>query len=73
VRVPPCPHVNDEIVCREKHASLLWAETSRPCTDLVTFLGQELSANSKIDKDNKAYVTGAMDLPKLQVRSPGAP
>ena len=35
--------------------------------DLVTFLGQELSANSKIDKDNKAYVTGAMDLNKIQV------
>jgi hypothetical protein len=34
----------------------------RPPDYLITYLGQELSANSKIDKDTeKAYVTGAMD------------
>eukprot|EP00285_Hemiselmis_virescens_P008905 CAMPEP_0173392460 /NCGR_PEP_ID=MMETSP1356-20130122/19705_1 /TAXON_ID=77927 ORGANISM="Hemiselmis virescens, Strain PCC157" /NCGR_SAMPLE_ID=MMETSP1356 /ASSEMBLY_ACC=CAM_ASM_000847 /LENGTH=301 /DNA_ID=CAMNT_0014350259 /DNA_START=287 /DNA_END=1188 /DNA_ORIENTATION=+ len=38
----------------------------RPVEYLVTYLGQELSANSKIDKDQKAYVTGAMDLQKIQ-------
>jgi hypothetical protein len=35
--------------------------------DLVTYLGQKLSANSKIDKDDKAYVTGAMETQKIQV------
>eukprot|EP00282_Hemiselmis_andersenii_P016897 CAMPEP_0114125460 /NCGR_PEP_ID=MMETSP0043_2-20121206/9313_1 /TAXON_ID=464988 /ORGANISM="Hemiselmis andersenii, Strain CCMP644" /LENGTH=331 /DNA_ID=CAMNT_0001218389 /DNA_START=270 /DNA_END=1265 /DNA_ORIENTATION=- len=38
----------------------------RPAEYLVTYLGQELSANSKIDKDDKAYVTGAMDTQKIQ-------
>eukprot|EP00281_Chroomonas_sp_CCMP1168_P021015 CAMPEP_0206231320 /NCGR_PEP_ID=MMETSP0047_2-20121206/10771_1 /ASSEMBLY_ACC=CAM_ASM_000192 /TAXON_ID=195065 /ORGANISM="Chroomonas mesostigmatica_cf, Strain CCMP1168" /LENGTH=335 /DNA_ID=CAMNT_0053654885 /DNA_START=278 /DNA_END=1285 /DNA_ORIENTATION=+ len=38
----------------------------RPVDYLVTYLGQELSANSKIDKDNRAYVTGSMELPKIQ-------
>ena len=35
--------------------------------DIVTYLGQKLSANSKIDKDDKAYVTGAMATQKIQV------
>ena len=35
--------------------------------DIVTYLGQKLSANSKIDKDDKAYVTGAMETQKIQV------
>jgi len=39
----------------------------RPPDYLITFLGQELSANSKIDKDTeKAYVTGAMDERQVQ-------
>jgi len=38
----------------------------RPEDYLVTYLGQKLSANSKIDKDDKAYVTGAMETQKIQ-------
>eukprot|EP00283_Hemiselmis_rufescens_P019961 CAMPEP_0173436892 /NCGR_PEP_ID=MMETSP1357-20121228/17508_1 /TAXON_ID=77926 /ORGANISM="Hemiselmis rufescens, Strain PCC563" /LENGTH=320 /DNA_ID=CAMNT_0014402043 /DNA_START=243 /DNA_END=1202 /DNA_ORIENTATION=+ len=38
----------------------------RPVDYIVTYLGQELSANSKIDKDLKAYVTGAMETQKIQ-------
>jgi translation initiation factor 5 len=50
--------VNIEDVCRA---------IGRPPDYLVTYLGQELSANSKIEKDTgKAYVTGHFEERKVQ-------
>jgi translation initiation factor 2 beta subunit (eIF-2beta)/eIF-5 len=55
--------VNVEDVCQA---------IGRPVDYLVTFLGQELSANAKIDMDKdkdkieKAYVTGAMEQKQVQ-------
>eukprot|EP00292_Cryptomonas_paramecium_P012140 CAMPEP_0113695184 /NCGR_PEP_ID=MMETSP0038_2-20120614/20749_1 /TAXON_ID=2898 /ORGANISM="Cryptomonas paramecium" /LENGTH=301 /DNA_ID=CAMNT_0000617679 /DNA_START=280 /DNA_END=1182 /DNA_ORIENTATION=- /assembly_acc=CAM_ASM_000170 len=55
--------VNVEDVCQA---------IGRPVDYLVTFLGQELSANAKVDMDKdkekieKAYVTGAMDQKQVQ-------
>jgi translation initiation factor 2 beta subunit (eIF-2beta)/eIF-5 len=50
--------VNIEDVCRA---------VGRPPDYLITYLGQELSANAKIEKDTgKAYVTGAFEERKVQ-------
>mmetsp|Transcript_47865 Transcript_47865/g.95900 ORF Transcript_47865/g.95900 Transcript_47865/m.95900 type:complete len:347 (-) Transcript_47865:117-1157(-) len=50
--------VNIDDVCRA---------IGRPPDYLLTFLGQELSANSKIEKETeKAYVTGAMEEKQIQ-------
>jgi translation initiation factor 5 len=60
------------LLCREpRRGSWLSNDTSlnrdNPCADLVTYFGQQLSANSKYDKKTSgAYVTGNQNQAELQ-------